>query len=695
MVKWQAQQSLRYENRSIDQNTANAIATTSDDTHVFTVTLNHTLKAWNLTTNKLVMTKDLLDRKKQPGTQELTPLSLNPSDTAFLRVFSAERALEGDRYYVVTYSPHEEGQFKFWAVHGGLTSGLMIEDVFPDTKLRPPDPDPAGNSIWTVADFDIKTSEEGNNMELWVLWRNDRASQVYSLRFDLASLPSSWHKEWVSTAPEMMRKATPEVLSPEGIDSAEDWLAHLLQPGRYTQEVLETSLYLYQDAIKLKAPQQSSKNPKSLKERLCETIASTVSLRKYAGSVMDYERFREDTDSKWRQFWQIAEDVNSRRREPLSLVYDSFSDIAWVSMVDSCSILRECSATELMVQNAAPTLSEKIDIAQDRWSHRHVVEELGAQPSESCSVIQLALAFQNRFSSELKQACRLALNAEIYQDPSLPAAARISEFYTTCNFESGISDDTFDFVSNTIDSLGGLGKLDTGVFFDFVRTLPSQFNNKDSELLSTAFGRSLATSGAVETIFLVRELLSAFIALIVFVHTEFGSEEEGQDRFDGEELFSAFVESLREYEMMYWLGSNSREAVSTDEGVDAIEAASEVKAQSTILEDLFVVPIKPRPARRAPLSYVVTEYVREIVSWITRQGEVSLDNGLVFIQCDLLVNGNIDLATDFLRFQPTTAWSTYVKGRLYLIKEDFDRAAIYFQKSAYLMCKYNIRQASR
>jgi nuclear pore complex protein Nup160 len=62
-------------------------------------------------------------------------------------------------------------------------------------------------------------------------------------------------------------------------------------------------------------------------------------------------------------------------------------------------------------------------------------------------------------------------------------------------------------------------------------------------------------------------------------------------------------------------------------------------------------------------------------------------DGLVYIQCNLILHKNVDLATDFLRYQPKTAWATYVKGRLHIARSEYDRAAMYFRKAAYSLGK--------
>src|SRR5699024_5969056 len=98
---------------------------------------------------------------------------------------------------------------------------------------------------------------------------------------------------------------------------------------------------------------------------------------------------------------------------------------------------------------------------------------------------------------------------------------------------------------------------------------------------------------------------------------------------------------------------------------DSSSSSNKGERVVTILEDLFAADIKPRQAIGLSQSYTLTLGIRDVLSWVTRQGEVAYPNALVYIQCDLIAKNNIDLAWDFLRFQPTTSWATYVKGRLY------------------------------
>ncbi|KAL3480235.1 nucleoporin Nup120/160-domain-containing protein [Aspergillus californicus] len=692
LVRWNTQSSIKYGGRSLDANVANAVVTTSDQTYVFAVCLNHTLKIWNLATNKLVATKDLLGREMQQ--QDALSYSLNPSESSFIRVFNVEGALDGGyRYYIVTYSPFEDGSFKFWAVKGGLTTTLVIEDLFPSATLRPLDPDSSGNMFWSIADFQVKPADEGKRMELWVLWRNSGLYQLYTLHFNFESLVADWATNWTSASSDIRRQETPpRMAAADVVDPTEKWLKFLLQPNRFLPEVLETALAIYQEALKPMSSSISKKNI-PLPERLCSTIAATVSLRKLDDDEMDFSRYRTDTDYKWRQFWQIADDLNKRRFEPVTLAYDSYYETPWVLLSDSCAVVRECSTTELILHNPGSVLRSEASKIVDRWRHRNLQSEVGDLFEEASHLIAVASDFRQRFSADLDAECQSAIEAEIFAEPSSSVQDRMDAFRERCDFVEQISNQVYDDLVAELNQHMNIYSLSSEVFYRILQTIPLGFPGKDSDLLPTHFGVKVTVNGVQETILFTRRILIDLLVLVVFVDGEV--QQEDGSTFNAIELFVELVTLLREYEMMSWLSSNTRKcsdrSITTDEpstpSFSMTDSPSSGKngRTATVLEDLFATDIKPRQAIGLPQSYTLTLGIQDVLSWVTRPGEVAYPNALVYIQCDLIAKGNIDLAWDFLRFQASTSWSTYVKGRLYVAISELDTAALYFRKAAYLL----------
>lgn len=324
------------------------------------------------------------------------------------------------------------------------------------------------------------------------------------------------------------------------------------------------------------------------------------------------------------------------------------------------------------------------------------MNELGTPYEQASSLIKVASEFKKRFSPELDTACQAALDAELFTEPSSSIADRIEAFRERCEFDR-ISNKAFDGLVSALNENLDAENLHSEIFYFIIKTLPLKFSGKDSELISTQFGERVAVSGVFETVVLTRQMLFNLLILVTFVDGEI--EQTDRSTFDPADLFSTFVDLLREYEMVFWLGSNIRKrslSRSSQPRTDVSTPIFSLKDHSsksqgpaaTILEDLFVHLIKPRQTIGLPQSYTLALGIRDLLSWVSRPGEVAYPNALAYIQCDLIANNNIHLAWDFLRFQADTAWATYVKGRLHVAMSDFDTAAVYFRKAAYLLCKY-------
>jgi nuclear pore complex protein Nup160 len=335
----------------------------------------------------------------------------------------------------------------------------------------------------------------------------------------------------------------------------------------------------------------------------------------------------------------------------------------------------------------------------DRWRHRNVTRELGPCYDTASALVKVAADFRKRFSPELEGACRAALHAEIFSEPSTSITDRMEIFRERCDFVNGISNKAFDTLDAALSEHMKTDCLPMEVFNAIIHTAALVFCGEDSELASTYFGARVLVSGAQETISIMRQMFFDLLILVTFVDGEW--EQISKSDFNAADLFSTMIDLLREYEMMAWLSSNVRKCPDSVPKVrnDLSTPSRSLKDRNTtnknqrtatILEDLFVTDIKPQQAIDSPQSYTLTLGIRDVVAWITREGEVNYQNAVAHIQCDLIAKNNIDLAWDFSRFQASTSWSTYVKGRLHVAMSEFDSAAIYFRKAAYLLCMYFI-----
>ena len=400
LIRWQGGNTVRHDGTSLDQGTAVAITPSPDGKHAYTVCLNHTLKIWNLETGRVCYTKDLLKRKREP--QDIVKVMLDPGMSKLLQVYRLHSAIEGDEYYFTTFSPQNSGIFKFWAVRDADEGGRGIRDLFPETTLKMPDPDPgpSSNAIWTIADFRV-SPRLGEGLEIWVLMRSNRRYKLYSLRFDLQNLPDVWLHHWSTTAFETLDdQAFPQ---PQDLDTVSDsWLEFLFYPGKYTEATLETALAM-QHAGRTASTKVSTTHNASLKERISIAVASQVQLYRLDDGKMDYIRYRDAINQAWNAYWQDVRGLHRQRWNISSLALDEDAHLPWIVFADGCSATRECNRAELLAQNGSRDLARSMNLLEAPSIESEAGHDDPQLADELAVLIEAAAAFRRSFSPLIQQ----------------------------------------------------------------------------------------------------------------------------------------------------------------------------------------------------------------------------------------------------------------------------------------------------
>ena len=400
LIRWQGANTVRYDGTSLDQSTSVTIAQSPNGKHAYTVCLNHTLKIWNLETGKVCYAKDLLKMKREP--QEIIKVMLDPGMSGLLQVYRLDSAIEGDEYYFTTFSPQDSGIFKFWAVRDADEGGRGIRDLFPDTTLKMPDPDPgpSSNAIWTMADFNISPTS-GEGLEMWVLMRSIRQYRLYSLKFNLLDLPDVWLHHWSTTAFETLDdQAPPQALDLDTVSSA--WLDFLLYPGRYSEATLETALMM-QCAGQTASATASTNYKASLKERISTGVASHVQLYRHNDGKMDILRYRNAIDQAWNAYWQDVRVLHRQRWDISSLAIDEDANLPWVIFADGCSATRECNRAELLAQNGSKDLARSMNLLEAPSIELEAGQDDPQLADELAVLLGAATAFRQSFSRSIQR----------------------------------------------------------------------------------------------------------------------------------------------------------------------------------------------------------------------------------------------------------------------------------------------------
>lgn len=693
LVRWQGSNTVRYDGAVLEQETPTALAVSPDKAHALIVSLNHTLKVWNLSQAKSVFSTDLLGQKREP--LDIPKVMLDPSISHKLQIFRDESNTTGDLYYVFTFSPHDLGQFKIWAVRDADHGALGVRDMFPELTLRPPDPDPSPDSkaIWKVADFKVGSAGNGRGPEIWILMRSNKHYQLHKLKFEIQNLANDWAENWSMTVLENLdQHLEPQVSSDGPEDAREIWLRYFLQPGRYPEAVLETALSMYSVSRRL---EYSTKAKVSLRERMCSLIASNVQLSQDEAGETDFKKFHADIHHEWMIFWQDVRDLSNSRWEVLSLAYDEVGNMPWLVFADGYAAIRDCSKIEVLVQNRPADFSGSLHLLETPSIELDDPDREPKLPDELAVVIEAASVFRQSFNCSLRRSFNTVLATELWRDPSHSIPVRMQFFYDRCNFAEEIPEICVVDLEAGLKPIDVYNGLDTHSFLAIINEITQLMSTDASDLSSSKFGLKVLIEGARDMIDLHEQLLLDLLALVVFINADIDIREQyPMEKFDGTPIYAELLNLLRECQMMQWLAKSVRvekdDARAEPETADLANGLASSKANvSTILESLFAPDTKPQAYSQQSQCTALTHSIQDILKWAMGGNDptITLDRVLVYVQCNLLANNNIELALGFLRYQPSTAWATYIKGRLYLLRREFDEAAIYFKKAAYKLCK--------
>ena len=651
------------------------------------MTLDNKLKAWNLSSGKLETSRDLLNREKQP--HEPTRFLIDPSYADLVTVVDQKAHKDGGLCYLATYSPMETGQFKFWVVAEADPSGIEIRDLHPNDTFEPL---PASSELWVLAHFKLVPSEDYGLVELWVLWKNNMNYRVESLKFDILKPLDVWQQPWTLVAAESLGEVSlPFPVENQLTHPTDDWVEHIFYPGRFTGATLATALSIYERNLHL--PRPSSGNDKTgLEERICSAVASAVALGRQSDARMDYERFQLDTDFQWRRYYRVVTELNKQRSEAVSFAFDCDLRMPWIVSSDGVAALRHCNELELLWHNKSDVAARRDGVACERL-HGALEVPYRADIDRVAALVTAASAFREAFSETLLKCTAAALQSEVTQDASDAVDSRIRDFYDRCGFGSLVSDEDYNQLAKALDVIGGFKSLDTALFENVVHLTSSRRSYPPGDLALTLFGERMVVRGAQEMIHLNGAILSDLLYLLVFIEIEENDEEEKPLDIETPSIFLNLIRLLRENAVLGWLAKTARSEKPLNDGANGDLMASEGSAQSAAIEDdrvstilrfPFVRNWKPVWMQPSPSMHVVlTNYIDNALSGIGLADPDRYEQQVMWLQRTFIRRGDADLALQFLRFQPVTAWSAYITARLYLLTGDDALAAAHFRKAAF------------
>ncbi|KAF2173233.1 hypothetical protein M409DRAFT_62802 [Zasmidium cellare ATCC 36951] len=695
-------QTVRYGDSELFGDAITAIAKSTDGKYIWTVTLDHMLKAWSVETGKVVAVKDLLDEGGEAEDRKKYARNIMSPEQGtqlhLVRPPRRQKVSDTDPYFLVTYLPKTH-EFKFFDIETTFTSiegdRIDIQDAQPRANLVPPVEDLMNTNIWHLEDFVVFPGPQWQRSQLWIRVRSGSSSRTFTLEFDLLDkndmafdLEEMFKTGWsvvdasYGTVDELRRAVDLNGIDP-GSDGAttpsERWLKYIFYPGRFSQASIETALHIYRKGRNLISTSSGRGAQEPLKERISNAVSAKILLKRSSNEQPDFDQYQQDLHGQWTTFFSLLAHLHSRRHEVIGSAFDAEEGLAWTVCADLVAPIRASSAAEKLGLNSNmlidnPTL--KVDAVVKNRIFTGNEDVVGAQVLAVAR--QLRQFFSGPSQDKLK---REALLSALEHGSDVSVEETLQLLDTQCNFADEIGDEEFTQLESAADQFGTFGGLTDDQFLMVLENIEdspvSGTREKDGGQVLGRYGRSMSVLIVQETLQRAESVLLDLLALVVFMHCELEQSELSPD-FRPKEVYEAIMLHLRRTELRLWLCSNVRQ--------ESVHPTGRIVDLVTIYESMFARDWQPVP-RINSMEYGLPEL---LTAWSKRWAfglDLSKwgDDITAHILADLLLHDDIELALDFVAFLPDTPWICYLKGRLYVSTGDYELASFAFQDAAHTM----------
>jgi hypothetical protein len=704
-------QTVRYGDLDLETSSAVDLAKSPDGNFVWTITLDHQLKAWSANTGRVALQMDLLQEKgNRDGSRRHTQYVMTAEQGKLLQVArttqnaddeTLARMDEDGSYYVWVHSPKDH-QFKVYEVRpsSSLVNGetLRCEDLQPRATLIPPIEEMLNTNIWHLEEFHAQPSPTWKETQLWIRARSGAFCKTFALSFDMLEddqeiVTKAFRTGWTvvdngPSTPERLREATdfPAQLSTNTdslITPTERWMSFLFSPGRFSASSIEAALHTYCKRRKLPImmAKESNVHQASLQERLIASVTSQTILARSANNQPDYDGYQADIAAQWTGFYSILEELHRKRVASVSLALDVDYAQPWLVGTDSVAPVRANDELELICLNTALLEDEEMtriapQIAQSIYNANDVM----AQPTA------YLMAAAHNFRRSLPADTQDIFKQIAYQDAlwrtdpndrnsSEDDRAGLQGLYERCDLGNEVSEEIFGALEADVHALEGLGSIDRKIFQSVLlrldNTRPSPEKVQNLELCR--YGERLNVTVAQQSLRRNEIILLDLLALISFMSVDLEPSELHPD-FAPRKLYNEIIELLKQTRLRLWLARHTRMEPSQDGSPAMIEA--------TLLESFFAGDWK-RSADAADDDDMPRALTRWSKCWayaVDLKKDWTAATSHVFSM--LLQSELYNLASDFVKFMPDTPWSIYMQARLDVALGEYDMAAVRFHEAA-------------
>lgn len=688
---------VKFEGADVDVRAAVSISLSPSDKVVWTVCLDHALRAWSIASGKVILTHDLAGNEERDFGRPFDQ-PLDPYQPHLLTIDVPRTKRHQERYQLFTFSPLKKS-FNFWLAQDAESEGVTLSEEHLHFSFVPPIDLLLGMGDWRLESYHFIPPVDGrsHDLDVWIMVRSAGVTTVLQNNFNPYSRASDlkvvWNYNWSSVHPGP--ESTEELkLHPQnplvtnigqmevGVTSiSEKFLDFLLCDGRFSPDLLETALVVYQRGVN-QGPRPGSRpgsKGMTLRDILLQTVKPTeidlAGSESPADGLLETERA---TARQWNMFYGVVQDLQKQVERPLRLAFDNTNRLAWIASAGHASPVRTCCDAEIYWHNKDQFPSLEVNTP----SPITVAVQNAKQNLQAGALLNALNVLKEGLSKDFLETFRMALLADaqgaMNETHVLAAPERMAAIYEISNLFGQLSDAAYDKLSEALTVIGGFENIATRPFQILVTALAVQQPDRHALTSATPYSIRMLVRGAQDTVQLGREVLLLIAVFTIFTAVELKSEDISS-RFDPELVFSLIIPRVYEYELLSFLTTTT--------------VFSRGGPEQSILEDIAGTKARPPNLEDAPESQLLTYWIRTWTFMLTVDNDLSRVGTSVL--CHLLNAEDLQTASKALSFVNDEPWSKYVKGRFYLASGQHHEAAQFFLDAAPDLCKSTFDVRSR
>jgi nuclear pore complex protein Nup160 len=718
LIPLKRHQTISYGNVELEPNAIAAMAKSPDGKYIWTVSLDHMLRAWSTQTGRKVAQMDILGEVPDEEGKKQQKYLLGAEQGTLLQVVSLppsrhERRVaktdEGQEYYLVLHSPKLH-QFKFYKVSTPAvpTEGDAVdfEDIAAGQKLIPPIDELMNTNIWHLEEFYVHAGPDWQGTRIWLRARSGTLTQNFTMAFDFfdeekesLDLEVPWQSGWSVVdrglqSVEAIRSLCDfpgdlEDFTNTASTQSEKWLDFLFKPGRFSTASIEAALHIYRKGRGLPASTggRGLNAPElPLKERLLHAITSKIILRRQSGDQLDYEKYKNNVQEQWKTYFSLLSHLHGRRNETIGLCFDAAYDLAWTIGAGFVAPVREGDRLEHVVLNSHIVPDEKMQSIEENVVNRIFPETEQALQS---AFLAVARKFYSGLSADFKQQFMNKVITEAISHDTGDAEhnkKRMSALYDESGLAAEVMDDDFDALEEAADVIGGLGNVTTDFLvglLDLIGQAPDGRRKVNNSL--NRYGAKFVVAVAEETLERDRQCLLEILTLVVLMNGEFDPGTLDGDfvtRID--EFYDATFFRLKNNELLSWMIRNEVPESTRHRRSGSAEPQEPEVPVVTLFERIAYGDWEPKSKGNESFPELLTLWSKQ---WTfgARLFE-QWDGTTGYVLATLLKEQFYDLASDFQRFlnpdESSSGWTKYLQGRWSIATGDYALASLKFQAAA-------------